>query len=96
MCIRDSSISKLEAEDADGLTAVANTAHWRVTCTEDPAISAYGSATLGAADPDDFTQFADVTEAQVIGWLEHWTEIEDRLSEQYAAKQVSTATSKTF
>ena len=90
------SIPKLEAEDAGGLTAVANTVHWRITCTEDPTISAYGSATLGAADSEDFTPFADVTEAQVIGWLDHWTEIEDLLSEQYAAKQVSTATSKTF
>lgn len=91
-------VSKLDAEDRDGLTAVAHNAHWRVTCVEDPKVYDYSDKRLGAPDPDNFTALADVTEAQAQAWLgeDFWTEIETRLTEQYAAKQASTATSKEF
>lgn len=92
------SVSKLEAEDTNGLTAVANTAHWRVTCVEEDAIGAYGTQALGDPDPNNFTPLADVTEAHAISWLgeDFWTSVEANLTTQYEAKQTSTATSKEF
>jgi hypothetical protein len=92
------SISKLEAEDSDGLTAVAHTAHWRVTCVEDSEVQSYGTAPLGDPDPDNFTALDDVTEAEAQAWLgdDFWSGIETKLTEQYNAKQASTKVEKTF
>jgi hypothetical protein len=93
------SLVKIEADDANGLTAVVNTAHWRCVYDDDETVSAYGTVRLNDPDPDNFTAFAVVTEAQAIGWLDdmgHWDEVETNLADQYAAKLASTATSRTF
>ncbi len=91
-------VEKLDAEDRDGLSAVAYTAHWRVTCNDDASVTRYGAADLGAPDPDNFTALADVTEAQARVWLGEafWAAHEAGLAAQYAAQQAATETSKEF
>ena len=53
----------------DGLDDVIVTSYWRITGVDgDHSATAYGSAGIAAPDPDDFTAFADVTEAQIKAW----------------------------
>ena len=53
----------------DGLADVVITSYWRITGVDgDYSASIYGSAGIAAPDPDDFTAFADVTQAQVKAW----------------------------
>lgn len=64
-------ISQCERELADGGIT---TAHWRVTATqtlEDVEFTASSYGTCGfTPDPEsgDYTPYADVTEAEVLGW----------------------------
>ena len=62
----------------DGLTNVINLLHWRLNAEEtvgsgDDAVtyhaSSYGTQNLGDPDPDNYTPYADVTEANCIAWL---------------------------
>ena len=56
-------------KDGDGLADVIITSYWRITGVDgDYSASNYGSAVIAAPDPDDFTAFADVTQAQVKAW----------------------------
>lgn len=57
----------------DGLTDIINNLHWRVTESETVGedtytASSYGTQSLGAPDPDNYTPYADVTEAECINW----------------------------
>ena len=53
----------------DGLDDVVITSYWRITGVDgNYSATSYGSASIAAPDPDDFTAFADVTEAQVTAW----------------------------
>tara|TARA_R110002124_G_C8741019_1_gene497396 strand:+ start:325 stop:660 length:336 start_codon:yes stop_codon:yes gene_type:complete len=53
----------------DGLDDVVITSYWRITGVDgDHSATNYGSAGIAAPDPDDFTPFADVTQAQVKAW----------------------------
>ena len=53
----------------DGLDDVVITSYWRITGVDgNYSASTYGSASIAAPDPDDFTAFADVTQAQVKAW----------------------------
>lgn len=72
------------------LTNVAKTVHWRCTMThatetnEEGAplsVSAYGTASVGEADPAAFTDFDSLTKEQVKGWvLASLEKTEDELS----------------
>lgn len=62
----------------DGLTNVINLLHWRLNAEEtvgsgDDAVtyhaSSYGTQNLGDPDPENYTPYADVTEANCIAWL---------------------------
>ena len=62
-------ISSLDRTLPDG---VVMTAHWRVSKTDGGAsASVYGTISFPAKDPadPDFIPYADLTEAQVIGWV---------------------------
>jgi hypothetical protein len=69
-------ISQLNcAVESDGLPDVINTIHWRYNATQvdgDKTYFAdvYGSSSVAQPNPQNFVPYADVTEAQVIGWLE--------------------------
>ena len=53
----------------DGLADVVITTYWRISGVDgDHSVTNYGSAGIAAPDPDDFTPFADVTQAQVKAW----------------------------
>ena len=75
----------------DNLTNVINLVHWRVeeleTVGEETyTASSYGTQSLAAPDPDNYTAYADVTEAECIAWCkaemgeEQVTFIEDGLT----------------
>ena len=60
------------------LTDVAKAIHWRLTATHDSAtnaegaplsVSAYGSAGVGEANADSFTEFDSLTKEQVKSWV---------------------------
>lgn len=57
--------------EADGHTEVVFTVHWTLTGTDGAYTgSVYGSQGV-SLDPDaPFTPYADLTEAQVIGWVQ--------------------------
>ena len=63
----------------DGLTNVINLLHWRLNAEStvgsgDDAVtyyaSSYGTQNLGDPDPDNYTPYADVTEAECIAWCQ--------------------------
>ena len=74
----------------DGLTDVVKTIHWRFTAVSDTetneegaplSVSAYGTASVGEADPAAFTDFDSLTKEQVKGWvLASLEKTEDELS----------------
>ena len=61
-------INQLERNTADDSVV---TAHWSVNLTDgDYSASSYGSASFTRdADSPTFIEFADLTEADVVGWL---------------------------
>jgi len=64
-------INSLEYADADGLAAVVNQVNW--ACFSDDAAGHtwqnLGSTRLDAPDPDTFSAYDTITEADVIAWL---------------------------
>jgi len=77
------------------LTNVINLVHWRVDESEtvgtgDDAVtytaSSYGTQSLAAPDPDNYTAYADVTQVECINWCqsemgeEQVTSIENNLT----------------
>lgn len=65
-------ISTLDRNLADGGVTVA---HWRCTATETSGEDTYTASSYGTAgftydaSSSDFTPYADLTEAQVLGWV---------------------------
>lgn len=63
----------LETATESDLTDVVKTVHWRLNGVSDddaPVTGTfYGSISTGDADSDSFTAFADLTEADVKGWV---------------------------
>ena len=58
--------------DEDELQNVVTTVHWILTGTDEDNISAtiYGTQGVGQPNPEAFTPFPDISEEQVIGWME--------------------------
>lgn len=56
----------------DGLTDVIKTVHWRYRATDENGVTAesYGAMSTNDPNPQDFTPFTEVTESDVILWLE--------------------------
>ena len=65
-------ISDLVAKIQDGeLSNVIETVHWRYQATDgEHTADVYGSVGLEAPDAESFKPFEEVTEADVIAWLE--------------------------
>ena len=69
-------ISQLNcAVESEGLPDVINMIHWRYNATQVDGDKTYFADTYGASsvaqpNPQNFIPYADVTEAEVIGWLE--------------------------
>lgn len=75
-------IERLDAAPTEGgLSDVVRKIHWRLFATDGTnTTDAYGDVPLGAADPDDFTAYSELTPATVIAWLE--TAIDARAGEE--------------
>lgn len=58
--------------DEDGLTDVVTTVHWIYTGTNEDGINAnvYGAQAVPSPSPEAFVPYPDLTEAEVIGWME--------------------------
>jgi hypothetical protein len=65
-------ISSMEtAPSEDGLTDVVKTIHWRYKGVDgDYQAEVYSSFACASPSSTDFTAYEDLTEADVIGWLE--------------------------
>jgi hypothetical protein len=64
--------------DEDGMQDVVTTVHWRYNGTNENGISAeiYGAQPVGTPTPDAFTPYPDLSEEQVIGWMEETMDVE--------------------
>ena len=71
-------ISDLVAKIQDGeLSNVIETVHWRYQATDgEHTADVYGSVGLEAPDAESFKPFEEVTEADVISWLEAKLDVE--------------------
>jgi hypothetical protein len=71
-------ISDLVAKIQDGeLSNVIETVHWRYQATDgEHTADVYGSVGLEAPDAESFKPFEEVTEADVIAWLEAKLDVE--------------------
>jgi hypothetical protein len=69
-------ISQLNcAVESEGLPDVINEIHWRYNATQVDGdktwfAGTYGVSSVAQPNPQNFIPYADVTEAEVIGWLE--------------------------
>ena len=56
--------------EKDGLTDVVFTVHWTLTGTDDTYTgSVYGSVGVTLDEGGSYTPYADLTQAQVVGWV---------------------------
>lgn len=71
-------INKLDVRPTqDSLSDVVYNIHWTYTATSDQldpdgnpyTADAVGTSPVGEPNPNDFTDFADLTQSQVEGWL---------------------------
>lgn len=69
--------------DENGLEKIVTMVHWRYSGTDEDEISfeAYGSITVGEPNPDAFTPYPDLSEEQVIGWMEDNMDVEQLQSD---------------
>ena len=62
----------------EGMQDVVTTVHWRYNGTNEDGISAevYGAQGVGEPNPDAFTPYPELSEEQVIGWMESVIDME--------------------
>lgn len=63
------------AVESEGLPNVINVIHWRYQATQVDGektwfAETYGATSVGQPNPQNFVPYEDVTEAEVISWLE--------------------------
>jgi hypothetical protein len=75
-------ISQLNcAVESEGLPDVINMIHWRYNATQEHDgkvyfAESYGSSSVAQPNPQNFIPYPDVTESEVIGWLEEILPVE--------------------
>jgi hypothetical protein len=64
--------------DEDGMEDVVTTVHWRYKGTDEDNITAeiYGAQSVPSPTPEAFTPYPDLSEEQVIGWMEETMDVE--------------------
>jgi hypothetical protein len=62
----------------EGMQDVVTTVHWRYNGTNEDGVFAevYGAQSVGAPTPDAFTPYPELSEEQVIGWMESTIDME--------------------
>lgn len=73
--------------DKEGMEKVVTTVHWRYKGTDENDVTAeiYGAQAVGEPNPDAFTPYPDISEEQVIEWMESTMdmgEIQKNIAEQ--------------
>lgn len=73
--------------DENGLQDVITTVHWRYRGTDKDGVTyeIYGAQAVGEPNPDAFTPYHDISEEQVIEWIESTIdmgEIQKNIAEQ--------------
>ena len=65
--------------DENGMKDVVTVVHWVYNGTDEDGITAgmYGTQSVGEPNPDAFTPYPDISEEQVIGWMESVMDIEE-------------------
>jgi hypothetical protein len=63
--------------DEDGMQDVVTMVHWRYNGTNEDGVFAeiYGAQGVGTPTPDAFTPYPDLSEEQVIGWMEETMDV---------------------
>lgn len=92
-------LKSLKKADVNNLSGVIVQTHWTCTGTDEDGISGtFDGATPfdpAAVDPDNFTAWDDLTEAQVLGWIEavvvggYKDHVDQRIMEQIANKKAA-------
>jgi hypothetical protein len=64
--------------DEDGMQDVVTTVHWIYIGTNEDGIiaSVYGAQAVGTPTPNAFIPYPDLTEDEVIGWMEETMDVE--------------------
>ena len=70
------------AVESEGLPNVINVIHWRYNATQVNGgktyfAEIYGSSSVGQPNPQNFIPYKDVTEEEVISWLEQILPVDD-------------------
>ena len=71
----------------NGLQKVVTTVHWRYRGIDEDGITAetYGAQSIGEPNPDAFTPYPEISEEQVVGWMEanlDMTAIQENITSQ--------------
>lgn len=63
--------------DENGMQDVVTTVHWIYIGTDEKGITAniYGTQAVGTPTPDAFTPYPELSEEQVIGWMEETLDV---------------------
>ena len=79
------------AVQENDLEDVVKTIHWRLQATDGThSADCYGSVGVGEADPEAFTPYSDLTQDDVIAWLESSLDV-DQLKEVLAGQLATLA-----
>ena len=64
--------------DEEGLHNVVTTVHWRYSGTDNEGVTAelYGAQAVGEPNPDAFTPYPEISEEQVISWMNNVMDVE--------------------
>ncbi|WP_425087761.1 hypothetical protein [Stappia sp.] len=64
----------------EGLTDVVHVVHWRLRGEDADGVlfEDYGTVTMEGPDPENFTPFADLTEADVLEWIAGEIDVDER------------------
>jgi hypothetical protein len=73
----------------DNLENVVTTVHWRLKGSQESngklyTAERYGATTMGQPSPESFTPFDQLTEEQVVGWLEATLDVEQMTAQLQA------------
>jgi hypothetical protein len=67
--------------EKDGLPKVIHTIHWRYQAEKTEGektyfVDTYGASSVGQPNPENFIPYEDITEAEIVSWLEATLPIE--------------------
>lgn len=89
------SITKLEClPQSEGLTNVVVKVFWTLIASNSSDQEIYTGITEVAADPENFTPYAQLTKETVLGWI--WDKFDKQATEDMVAKRLANRTAPPF